>query len=203
MSVAPHAAPPRRAATRPPRARRAPRRAANAAASRAGAGCVSVTKRLLPVVALALLATIALWPEFDARDRHAPARATAAARLMPQSGEMTDARYHGVDEQRPALHGDRRDRPPGGARAGQPDRARRATSRCESGTWLMVQRAGASIMQHPTSSTCRSDVVLYRDDGTTLATDAATVDLKAGAAAGADRCTPRARSARSTRRASR
>lgn len=145
---------------------------------------VGVAKRLLPVVALALLASIALWPEFE--------RETSQARISyrrdavaPQSGEMTKAVYHGVDE---------RGRPytMTAAKAHQisPERVNliepKGDITLEAGSWLMVQSHEGVYLQHLDNLDLSHDVVIYRDDGTTITTDAATVDLKAGAAGGAE-----------------
>ncbi len=145
---------------------------------------VGIAKRLLPVAALALLASIALWPEF--------ARETSRARLAyrrdavaAQSGMMTQASYHGVDE---------RGRPytMTAAQAHQisPERVNLTEPKgdvtLESGNWLMVQSHRGVYLQHLDDLDLSHDVLIYRDDGTTIATEAATVDLKAGAAAGAD-----------------
>lgn len=146
---------------------------------------VGIAKRLLPVIALALLASIALWPEFareTSRERIAWRRETA----LPQSGVMTDAAYHGVDERgRPYTMTAVK------ARQVSPERINlhepKGDITLESGNWLMVQSRRGVYLQHLDDLDLSRDVVLYRDDGTTLTTDAATVDLKAGAAAGADR----------------
>ena len=146
---------------------------------------VGIAKRLLPVVALALLASIALWPEFSretSRERIAWRREAA----VPQSGTMTDAAYHGVDE---------RGRPytMTAAKAHQvsPERVNlhepKGDITLESGNWVMVQSRKGVYLQHLDDLDLSHDVMIYRDDGTTLTTDTATVDLKAGAAAGADR----------------
>jgi lipopolysaccharide export system protein LptC len=58
---------------------------------------ITATKFVLPVVALGLLATIALWPEFD-REKNA---ARIALRQLTEidGAEVIDAQYHGVDDQ--------------------------------------------------------------------------------------------------------
>jgi len=144
---------------------------------------VGIAKRLLPLVALALLASIALWPEF-ARETN-DARITYRRGLgVPESGTMTDAAYHGVDENgRPYTMTATR------ARQVSPERVNLTDPKgditLESGNWVMVRSKQGVYLQHLDDLDLSHDVVLYRDDGTTLTTDAATVDLKAGAAAGA------------------
>ena len=51
----------------------------------------------------------------------------------------------------------------------------------------MVQSRSGVYTQHAGQLDLSGDVVLYRDDGLTLLTDAATLDLKAGVASSADR----------------
>ena len=146
---------------------------------------VGIAKRLLPVFALALLASMALWPEF-ARETDRARYAYRRDGTMPQSGEMTQATYHGVDD---------RTRPytvtASKAHQISPERVNLVEPKgditLESGNWIMVQSHRGVYLQHLDVLDLSRDVVIYRDDGTTIATDAATVDLKAGAAAGADK----------------
>jgi lipopolysaccharide export system protein LptC len=145
---------------------------------------VSVGKRLLPVVALGLLASVALYPEFQ----RAAERARMALRQgmpLPQSGEMTQAVYHGVDE---------RGRPytMTSSTATQVSQERvnltepKGDVTLESGNWLFVKSQRGVFLQHIGSLDLSQAVQIYRDDGTTISTETATVDLKAGVAAGAD-----------------
>jgi lipopolysaccharide export system protein LptC len=145
---------------------------------------VGLWKRLLPVAALALLASVALWPEF-AREREQARLAYRRDLTVPRSGEMLDAVYHGVDE---------RGRPytmtASKARQISPQRINLTEPKgdvtLESGNWLMAQSRQGVYLQQVGNLDLSQDVVIYRDDGTTMATDTATIDLKAGVAAGAD-----------------
>ncbi len=145
---------------------------------------IRVIKWLLPVAALALLSLVALWPELD--------RATDQARVAfhrmagdVEGARLTDARYHGVDETgRPytvtaAI-----------AQQDGPERINLTTPKGDitmsDGTWLMVQSKQGVYMQAAQQLDLSRDVTLYRDDGTTLTTASASVDLKNGAAASAD-----------------
>ena len=56
----------------------------------------------------------------------------------------------------------------------------------ENGTWLMVQSKQGVFLQHSSQLDLSQDVVLYRDDGTTLTTSSASIDVKNGAAASGD-----------------
>jgi lipopolysaccharide export system protein LptC len=145
---------------------------------------VGLAKRLLPLAALALLASVALWPELQREADHARMsyrRGSAA----PESGKMVDASYHGVDT-------DNRPYTMTAATAHQvnPDRIDlvepKGDMTLESGNWLMAQSHRGVYLPHTGSLDMSDAVHLYRDDGTTLDTSSATLDLKAGAAAGAE-----------------
>ena len=144
---------------------------------------VSLSKRLLPLGALMLLSLVILWPEIS---RHNPARVTYHITLggnAADQGSMTKAHYEGIDQS---------DRPytMTADKAVQTDTDTVLLTKpagdmtMKNGTWLMVQsRDGVyhAKVQHLDLS---NHVVLYRDDGTTVRTSKALVDLKAGTAAG-------------------
>ncbi len=142
---------------------------------------VLIGKWLLPAGALALLAMIALWPEFD--------RAVDQSRLAIRGlgkdmggAQVVDARYRGVDE---------RGRPytitASVAQQAGPERVNLTDPKGdvvqENGTWLMLQSKRGVFLQHANQLDLSRDVVLYRDDGTTFRTSSAAIDLKDGAAA--------------------
>jgi lipopolysaccharide export system protein LptC len=144
---------------------------------------VGIAKRLLPLVALLLLSLVAFWPEMNSDER---SRWAAAVRgLEPQSGQLSDVRYRGVDE---------RNRPyavtASGAQQVSPERINlvepKGDVNLESGVWLMAQSRSGVYMPHADQLDLSGDVVLYRDDGLTMTTDSATLDLKAGVASSAD-----------------
>lgn len=141
---------------------------------------ITWSKRLLPMLALVLLASIALWPEI--------ARQTAAGRAalrgwsasITASGQMVNARYHGVDE---------KNRPytltATTATQVTPERVNLTDPKgdvlMESGNWLMLKARRGVYMQHLSQLDLEGDVTLYRDDGTTLHSATAALDLRAGA----------------------
>ncbi|MDR3533542.1 MAG: LPS export ABC transporter periplasmic protein LptC [Rhodopila sp.] len=145
---------------------------------------ITLTKWILPLAAMSLLALIALWPEIDA--------ATTKARLAMNhvsgeldGGKLVDARYNGVDEKgRPYTIT--------AATAWQIDPERvgltlpKGDITMENGTWLMLTSKEGTFVQHLNQLDLVKDVTLYRDDGTTMHTESASIDLKAGAAAGAE-----------------
>lgn len=145
---------------------------------------INLTKWFLPLAAMALLSTIALWPEIDA--------ATTKARLAlnhisgeVEGGKLIDARYNGVDE---------RGRPytVTAATAWQIDAQKvgltlpKGDITLQNGTWLMLTAKQGTFIQGANQLDLVKDVTLYRDDGTTVHTESASIDIKAGAAAGSE-----------------
>ena len=145
---------------------------------------ITLAKWILPAVALALLCTIAAWPEVEqieagARDAasHFSADVTAA--------RVTDAQYHSVDASgRPYTVT---------ATLAQQDGPERVNLTMpkgditlQNGTWLMVKAKQGVFMQHHNLLDLSHDVTLYRDDGTTMLTQSVSLDLTRGAAAGAE-----------------
>jgi lipopolysaccharide export system protein LptC len=145
---------------------------------------ITATKYLLPTVSLLLLATIAVWPEME--------RATDHARLVMNSLHATvdgarvlNARYNGVDE-----HG--RPYTVTARTATQRDADRidmttpNADMTLENGTWINVKSNQGVYTRKARQLDMWGEVVLYRDDGTTMTTASATVDMEPGAASGAE-----------------
>jgi lipopolysaccharide export system protein LptC len=98
---------------------------------------------------------------------------------------LTDARYRGVDDQgRPYTL------TAATAQQDGPDRVNLTTPKGDitlsNGTWLMVQSKDGVFLQHSGQLDLSHEVTLYRDDGTTLVTASASIDLKNGAAASSD-----------------
>jgi lipopolysaccharide export system protein LptC len=144
---------------------------------------ITTTKFLLPAVSLMLLGTIALWPEYE--------RATDTARIAFQGlraaldgARLTNAHYKGVDE---------RGRPytVTAATAAQRDTDQvdmtspNGDMTLENGTWIDVKSKLGVYMRKEQQLDLYDDVVLYRDDGMTMTTSSATVDVKGGAASSA------------------
>ena len=100
-----------------------------------------------------------------------------------EGGRMVDVRYNGVDEKgRPyTLTAET-------AKQMDADRITLTMPKgditLENGTWLMLTARSGTFIQKANQLDLLNDVTLYRDDGTTMRTTAASVDMKAGAAAG-------------------
>ncbi len=145
---------------------------------------VQVAKYLLPFGALLLLCSIALWPELNRtieRGRVSWHRLTA----LSGTGEMMRPRYHGLDG---------RDRPytvsAATAEHAGPERinlnAPVGDVTLANGTWLLVRAVKGVFLQHVNLLDLSGAVTLYRQDGTTMTSATATLDLKQGAATSSD-----------------
>lgn len=154
---------------------------------------VRLAKRLLPLVALALLSLVALWPELS--QDMAGHVSDAPKGMEVQSGQLTQARYNGVDDRgrpytmtatearqidpdhinltTPKADLSPQQTPQGGAGQG-------GAGQGTSGAWLMLQADHGVYAPHESQLDLWGNVVLYRDDGVTLISDAATVDLHSG-----------------------
>lgn len=145
---------------------------------------VNVMKWTLPAGALLLLSSMALWPELDRlRDQERISLQRMASAVG--GATLTDARYRGVDEQgRPYTL------TAATAQQVTDDRIDLTTPKGDvtlaNGTWLMLQSKRGVYLQNTNQLDLSRDVTLYRDDGTTVTTASASIDLKQDAAAGAE-----------------
>ena len=147
---------------------------------------VGLTKWALPLFALLLLGSVAAWPEISRVMDHSRTSFRRALQLEAESGAMKGPRYHGLDQ---------RGRPytvtATTATQTSPERVALVDPKgdviTESGSWLMAQAKAGVFIQHQSLLDLSNDVTLYREDGTTLQTDTAAMDLKAGAGASDDK----------------
>lgn len=133
-------------------------------------------KRLLPVGALLLLGSIALWPEIDRSMRVGRSALREAAALRASTGMMTNPRYHGLD-----THGRPYTVTAESARQVSPDRVdlvRPIADILSSGRWVLISADSGVYAPHTQMLDLTGHVVLYRDDGTTMTAPDATIDVK-------------------------
>ena len=139
----------------------------------------------LPLLAIVLLSAVVLWPEIARLGDHTRLSFRRAFSLEAQSGRMLQPRYRGVDE---------RGRPYTitGTWASQAGQNRidlgdpKGDMVLEGGNWMQVDAQRGVFIQHTEQLDLSQDVVLYRDDGTVMRTEAASVDAKQGAASSND-----------------
>ncbi len=140
-------------------------------------------KLALPALALALLASLAVWPELQREVGRAQAEAQAVAKV--QGATVKGARYRSIDERgRPYTLTASIARQAGENRVDLTDPKGDLT--LQNGTWLMLQARQGVYRRRDNALDLSRDVTLYRDDGTTMTTASAALDLKSGAAAGAE-----------------
>ena len=138
-------------------------------------------KRVLPLLAVLLMTTVLLWPQLT--HRFDLSRSARAAIREVREGRLVNLRYHGIDD---------RNQPYTitAAEAQQVGAERinlvspKADVLSDAGTWTLIVSEGGVYLQHANQLDLSGHVMLYRDNGVTLQTASAAVDLKAGAAAG-------------------
>jgi lipopolysaccharide export system protein LptC len=141
------------------------------------------TKRLLPAVAVLLLATIVLWPEISRQLNSGRIKSRRGASGEFQAGKLVNVRYHGVDGSgRPyTVTADQ-------AVQVSPERINLVYPKGDltsvNGSWTLVQSNAGVYIQHAGLLDLSGDVTIFRDNGVTLRTPSASTDLKTGAAAG-------------------
>lgn len=143
------------------------------------------SKRLLPLLAVVLLSSLALWPELDREAEQARVTYRRMGGGEADAAKLLDARYRGVDE---------RNRPytvtADTAIQVSPERVNLTNpigdSTMQNGTWLQLSAKEGVFIQRLSQLDLQGDVVLYRDDGTIMTSRTATMDMKSGAAAGDD-----------------
>ena len=145
---------------------------------------VTSTKWLLPLIALLLLGAIAAWPEISRVSEQGRITFRRAFGLVTDSARMLQPRYHGASER-----GQPYTLTAASAIQLGPDRvnldAPKGDVTLQGGSWLMVQAKEGVFIQHRSQLDLSHDVRLYRDDGVTMRTESATVDLKSGTATSA------------------
>ena len=145
---------------------------------------ILLAKWLLPTAALVLLCTLVMWPEVERIETGAR---TAAGRLSADitAARVTQAQYHSVDD-----HGRPYTLTASIAQQDGPERVNLTTPKgditLQNGVWMMVKAKQGVFIQHSNLLDLSHEVTLYRDDGTTLLTASASLDLNRGAAAGAE-----------------
>jgi lipopolysaccharide export system protein LptC len=144
---------------------------------------ILLAKLALPVLALALLTTMALWPEL--KRSAADVRWNLHQMIPNVAGDtVIGARFHGIDE-----HGRPYTVTADQATQVSPDRFNLVTPKGDvtqqNGTWLMLQSKDGVYRKQENALDLSHAVTLYRDDGTIMHTESAAIDMKNGAAAGA------------------
>ena len=148
---------------------------------------ITTSKFLLPATAILLLASIALWPEF--RANHATKRASSLHGLRADPRMCARVTERPLQRRRrapwPAIHGHGGDARPQRSEDQIDLTVPNADMTLENGSWINVKSKQGVYMRKAQQLDLSDDVVLYRDDGTTMTTSSASVDVKNGAASSA------------------
>ncbi len=142
---------------------------------------VRIAKYVLPIVALLLLSSIALWPELSRTLQNGRVTWHRLTMAVAGKGEIVAPRYHGLDERgRPYMISAET------AKREGPERLDMVKPRGDvtmsNGTWLQIQSKTGVFMQHADELDLSGDVTLYRQDGTTMTSQSSTLNMKQGAA---------------------
>lgn len=143
---------------------------------------ITWAKRLLPLLGLALLASITLWPDLDGGTTGERVSFHISESAPEGGGKLLDARYSSVNE-----HGDPYTVTAAKAVQVAPDRVNldqpKGDVTLQSGSWVMLEAKKGVYGPKSHELDLSGEVTLYRDDGTTLRSASATIDLVQGAAA--------------------
>ena len=142
---------------------------------------VGFTKRMLPLLAVLLLATVLSWPQIE-HELDIGRSAIVTLRNV-QEGRLLNLRYHGVDDRNQPYTVTAEE-----AQQVGPERINLVSPKADvlsgNGNWTLVVSENGVYLQHANQLDLSGHVVIYRDNGVTLSTPSAAVDLKSGAAAG-------------------
>ncbi|WP_297370538.1 LPS export ABC transporter periplasmic protein LptC [Acidocella sp.] len=145
---------------------------------------VAWAKKLLPVAAALLLVALVIVPSLRlGPDSNRVSYQVSDGSGPPPTSKLLGATYHGTDQQ-------------GNPFTVTADTAIQSQSNLvtltnpegdislKSGTWLMLKAQSGLYHQDTSQLELTGNVTLYRNDGTTMTTSAATLDLHAGIAQG-------------------
>ncbi len=140
---------------------------------------VTMFKKLLPVAAVLLLVALAAAPSLrGGSEGRVTYRVSNAARDNTAS-HMQGAAYHGVDQRGEPFTltaNAASDRGTDQVVLRQPE----GDMTLASGAWLMLKSDAGLFGQHAQDLRLNGNVMLYRNDGTTMTASAARIDLKKG-----------------------
>lgn len=143
---------------------------------------VTWTKRLLPVLGLALLAAVALWPDLGGTDIGERVRYQLGVGAPTGAATMREAHFSSVNDQGEPYTVTAKS----GVQVG-PNRINLADPKgditLKSGVWIMLEAAHGVYTPETRTLDLSGGVTLYKDDGTTLRTRSATTALAQNAAA--------------------
>jgi lipopolysaccharide export system protein LptC len=145
---------------------------------------VGLAKRLLPVLALALLAVVVFWPEIEGNDERSRVSFRRVAQPRAESLRVVSPRYQDLDEMsRPYTVTARVAQQVGGEQMLDLD-APRADMLLTDGGWVFVSADTGRYDRPQHHLDLAGDVTVYHDNGMTLRTPEAAVEVEEGTASG-------------------
>lgn len=164
----------------PSRARHAPTKQEMARRRR----LVQLAKLALPTLALLLLASIVLWPELDRPEDNKRYAFRRSTQPIAQSLRVVSPRYQGVDDLNRPYTVTAEEAQQVGSENILDLRTPRADILTTDGSWVYVQSETGRYDRPADHLDLAGAVTIFHDNGTTLKTDAAGVELAKGSAAG-------------------
>ncbi|MDP3419016.1 LPS export ABC transporter periplasmic protein LptC [Falsiroseomonas sp.] len=147
---------------------------------------VSIAKRLLPLAAVALLATVALWPELDSAADRGRVAFRRVVQTAPDALRIVDPRYQGVDEQNRPYTVTASLATQGGNEDVVVLNEPRADLLLGDSAWVYLESERGRFNRPTNRLDLAGKVTVHHDDGTQFVTERAAIDLSAGAATGDD-----------------
>jgi len=146
---------------------------------------VGALKWLLPAAAVVLLAAIALWPEFDRSEDRGRLSFRRLTGGVPDAMRVVNPRYDGMDDlQRPytvtASIAAQQGADPNIVALTAP----RADMTLAGGEWIMLESDDGRFVRNTNILDLWGRVTLFHDNGTTMLTERAHIELNAGSAEG-------------------
>jgi lipopolysaccharide export system protein LptC len=145
---------------------------------------VAVAKRALPLAALALLSSIALWPEFESAAERGRVSFRRVAEVRPDALHVINPRYQGVDDQNRPFNVTAATAVQTASEDVVALRVPRADLLLSDGGWIYLEARDGLYDKPQNRLDLDGAVTVHHDDGTQFATERAALDLAAGAAQG-------------------
>jgi lipopolysaccharide export system protein LptC len=145
---------------------------------------VAIAKRLLPLAAVGLLATVALWPEFENAADRGRVAFRRVTEVRPDALHVVQPRYQGVDE----LNRPYTVTAAAAVQAGHEDIVQldqpRADLLLSDGGWVYLEARNGRYDRPGNHLDLDGRVTIHHDDGTQFATEGAQLDIGRGNASG-------------------
>jgi lipopolysaccharide export system protein LptC len=145
---------------------------------------VAIAKRLLPLAAVGLLATVALWPEFESASDRGRVAFRRVVEVRPDALHVREPRYQGVDE----LNRPYTVTAASAVQAGQEDVVQLQQPRADlvlsDGGWVYLEAREGRYAKPENKLDLDGQVTIHHDDGTQFVTESAEVDIASGNASG-------------------